>query len=108
MKISLHFLKTERMQVVLILLFILGSGYLTVRFVMLPQREMAEQNRTVREQMAQSRYASLSTTNMQVIAEHELASLRTLSNEWARISERLSAFPSQAAQIGRASCRERV
>lgn len=100
MKISLHFLKTERMQVVLILLFILGSGYLTVRFVMLPQREMAEQNRTVREQMAQSRYASLSTTNMQVIAEHELASLRTLSNEWARISERLSAFPSQAALQG--------
>lgn len=97
MKISFHFLKTERMQVVLILLFILVSGFLTVRFVVIPQREMADQNELVHDQLAQSRYASLSTTNMLVIVDHESSSLRTLSNEWARIAERLSAFPNQAA-----------
>lgn len=97
MKISFQFLKTERMQVVQILLFIVTSGFLTVRFVVLPQRDMAEQNLTVREQLARSRYASLSTTNMLAIAEHESAGILALSNEWARISERLSAFPSQAA-----------
>jgi hypothetical protein len=97
MKISFQFLKTERMHVVLILLFILASGFLTVRFVVIPQRDMAEQNLTVREQLARSRYASLSTTNMLAIAEHESACIKTLSNEWARIAERLSAFPSQTA-----------
>jgi len=92
---SLDFLKTERMQVVLILLFVLVSAFLTVEFVLLPQREMAEQNRSVHEQLAGSRYASLSITNMQAIAEHEAANLQTLSNEWARIAERLATFPNQ-------------
>jgi hypothetical protein len=96
MKIPLHFLKTERMQVVLILLFVMVSGFLTIRFVVLPQRDMAEQNSLVREQLARSRYASLSITNMLVIAEHEAASVQLLSNEWARIAERLSAFPNQS------------
>ncbi len=95
MKISFDFLKTERMQVVLILLFVLTSGLLTLRFVVLPQREMAEQNRLVREQLAASRYAAFSITNMLTIAEHESSCIKTLSNEWARIAERLSAFPNQ-------------
>ena len=88
---SLDFLKTERMQVAFILLFVLVSAFLTVNFVLLPQRELAEQNRMVREQLAGSRYASLSITNMQAIADHESANLRTLSNEWSRIAERLAA-----------------
>lgn len=95
MKLVLHFIKTERMQVVFILLFVLVSLFLTIYFVVLPQRELAENNRMVREQMESSRYASLSITNMQFIADHESANLRTLSNEWARIAERLASFPNQ-------------
>ena len=94
-KPSLDLLKTERMQVVLILLFVLVSAFLTVRFVLLPQREMAEQNRSVREQLARSRYANLAITNMLTIADHESANLQALSNEWARIAERLATFPNQ-------------
>ena len=92
---SLQFLKTERMQVVLILLFIFVSAFLTVRFVLLPQREMEEQNRQVREQLDSSRYAHLSLTNMLALADHESVNLRILSNEWARIAERLATFPNQ-------------
>ncbi len=96
-KAALRFLKTERMQVVFILLFVLVSLFLTVYFVVLPQHELYENNRMVREQLEGSRYASLSITNMQRIADHELANLRTLSNEWSRIAERLAAFPNQTA-----------
>ena len=92
---SLHFLKTERMQVVLILLFVLASACLTVRFVLIPQRDLAETNRNVRAQLEGSRYASLALTNMQAIADHEAANLVTLSNEWSRIAERLATFPNQ-------------
>lgn len=84
------------MQVVFILLFVLFSAFLTVRFVVTPQRELAENNRMVREQLDQSRYANLSLINMQAIADHEAANLTTLSNEWSRIAERLATFPNQA------------
>lgn len=94
-RLPLHFLKTERMQVVLILLFVLLSGFLTVSFVVFPQLDMQEENRMVREQLDSSRYASLSIINMQRIAEHETSNLRTLSNEWSHIAERLAAFPNQ-------------
>ena len=86
---------TERAQVVLIMLFIVVSAFCTVRFVVVPQREMAENNRMVREQLESSRYANLSIANMQTIADHEAAVLGQLSNEWSRIAERLSAFPNQ-------------
>lgn len=95
MKFSFRLLKTERMQVVFILLFVLVSLFLTIRFVVLPQRELSDNNRMVREQLQGSRYASFSLTNMQAIASHESSSLQTLSNEWARIAERLSTFPNQ-------------
>ena len=100
MKFSLHFLKTERMQVVLILLFVLASGFLTVRYVVIPQRQMAEDNRLVREQLASSRYANLSLSHMQTLAERELDTLRTVSNEWYRIAERLSSFGNLDAMPG--------
>jgi len=96
-RLPLHFLKTERMQVVLILLFVLLSGFLTVSFVVFPQLDMQEENRMLREQLDGSRYASLSITNMQRIAEHETSNLRALSNEWAHIAERLASFPNQTA-----------
>ena len=88
-------LSTERAQVVLIMLFIVVSAFCTVRFVVIPQREMAESNRSVREQLESSRYANLSIANMQAIADHEAAILTQLSNEWSRIAERLTAFPNQ-------------
>ena len=88
-------LSTERMQVVSILLFVLFSAFLTVRFVVIPQRELAENNRMVRGQLEHSRYANLSLINMQAIASHESANLITLSNEWSRIAERLATFPNQ-------------
>lgn len=96
---SLHILSTERMQVVFILLFVLVSAFLTVRFVMLPQREMAANNRSVRTQLESSRYASLAISNMLAMAEHETANLTTLSNEWHRIAARLAAFPDQTALL---------
>ncbi len=92
---SLQLLRTERMQVVLILFFVLISAFLTIRFVLIPQRELAENNRMVRQQLESSRYANLSLPNMQAIADHETANLVTLSNEWSRIAERLAAFPNQ-------------
>ena len=92
---ALHFLKTERMQVVLILLFVLFSAFMTVRFVVLPQRELAENNRLVRDQLEGSRYAKISIANMKAIADQEAADLTTLSNEWSRVAERLATFPNQ-------------
>lgn len=92
---SLHFLTTERMQVVFILLFVLASAFLTFRFVTVPQREMAANNKSVRSQLESSRYASLAISNMLSIAEHESANLATLSNEWHRIAARLAAFTDQ-------------
>jgi hypothetical protein len=92
---SFHFLTTERMQVVFILLFILASAFLTFRFVTLPQREMAASNKSVRAQLESSRYASLAISNMLTIAEHESANLAALSNEWHRIATRLAAFTDQ-------------
>ena len=92
---AFRLLSTERAQVVLIMLFIVVSAFCTVRFVVIPQREMAESNRSVREQLEGSRYANLSIANMQAIAEHETATLAQLSNEWSRIAERLTAFPNQ-------------
>jgi Tfp pilus assembly protein PilO len=97
-KISLQFLWTERMQVVFILLFVLISLFLTIQFVVFPQRELSENNRAVREQLESSRYASLSLSNMQSIANHESANLLSLSNEWSRIAERLTSFPNQKAE----------
>jgi hypothetical protein len=88
-------LKTERAQVVLILLFVAASAFCTVRFVVTPQRRVAEENRSVRERLESSRYAKFSIENMQAMADHESANLTRLSNEWARIAERLAAFPNQ-------------
>jgi len=96
-KPSLQVLATERMQVVLILLFVVVSAILTLQFVVRPQRELTENNRMVREQLEGSRYASLSITNMQAIAEHESANLVALSNEWSHIAERLATFPNQTS-----------
>lgn len=93
MKRSLHFLKTERMQVVLILLSILISAFLTVRLVVIPQRATAREIRDNRDQLEHSRFANLSLTNMQIIANHELTNIRELSNQWARIEERIATFP---------------
>lgn len=93
---SLDFLKTERMQVVLILLVIVASAFLTVRFVLLPLRRQAEENRETRVKLEGDKYANLSIANMQAIAAHEEQNLQALSNMWSRVAERLSTFPVQA------------
>ena len=92
------FLKTERMQVILILAFVLLSAFLTIRLIVLPQRETAEENWQVRQKLEASRYANQSFANMQAIADHERENLQSLSNEWSRIAERLASFPSHATQ----------
>ena len=86
---------TERAQVVLIILFIAVSAFCTVQFVVFPQREMAENNSSVRAQLESSRYAKFSITDMQAMSSLESANLTQLSNEWFRIAERLAAFPNQ-------------
>ncbi len=93
--LSLQFLKTERAQVILILVFILVSAFLTVRFVVIPQREMADNNTMVRQQLDSSRYAKIPISSMKALAEQEAGNLVSLSNEWARIAERLATFPNQ-------------
>lgn len=90
--------RTERAQVVCILLFIVLSAFLTLRYVVVPQREMANENMMVRSQLESSHYASIAITNMLAIAEHENANLAQLSNEWFRIAERLSTFSNGHAQ----------
>ena len=83
------FVKTERMQVILILLFVLLSAFLTVNFVVLPQRDMTEENQNVREKLKTSYYVDQSFTNMQMIAGHEHTNLSALSNEWLHVADRL-------------------
>jgi hypothetical protein len=92
--------RTERAQIVFIILFIAASAFCTVRFVVLPQRELAENNRAVRKQLEGSRYARHSIASMQTMADLEATNLSQLSNEWFRIAARLSAFPEQDAQHG--------
>ena len=91
----IDFVKTERMQVILVLVFVVVSAFLTVNFVVLKQRDTAEQNRNQRQQLETSRYANQSFANMQAIADHERANLQSLSNEWARIAERLTSLEAQ-------------
>ena len=91
----LNLLSTERAQVILIILFIAISAFCTVQFIVFPQRDMADNNRSVREQLENSRYSKFSITDMQAMAKLEDANLTQLSNEWARIAERLAAFPNQ-------------
>ena len=92
------FMKTERMQVILILAFVILSAFLTVNFIVLPQRETAEKNLQVRQKLESSRYANQSFANMKAIADHERKNLHTLSNEWSRIAERLTSFSNQTSQ----------
>ena len=91
----LRLFATERAQVVFIILIIAISAFCTVQFVVLPQRAMADNNRSVREQLESSRYAKFSIADMQAMATLETTNLTQLSNEWARIAERLAAFPNQ-------------
>lgn len=93
-------LKTERAQVVLILLLIAISAFCTINFVVLPQREMAHNNHSVREQLESSRYAKLPVSEMQRMSEHEAINLKQLSNEWARVAGRLATFPNQTVESG--------
>jgi len=84
------FVKTERMQVILILLFVILSVFLTVNFVVLEQLRTAEANRNLRDKLENSQYASQSFANMHTIADQARANLLILSNEWVQIAERLA------------------
>ena len=89
------FVKTERMQVILILLFVILSVFLTVNFVVLEQLRTAEDNKEVRDKLQNSKYANQSFANMNLIAEQERANLQILSNEWMRITKRLATLQDQ-------------
>lgn len=94
-RLNLDFLKTERAQVICIIVFIVIGLYCTITFVVTPQRRMAEQNRSVRSRLARSKFAAYSINSMQTVASHEIQNLEKLSNEWARISARLTTFEDQ-------------
>ncbi|MFO7936248.1 MAG: hypothetical protein R6V06_01405 [Kiritimatiellia bacterium] len=94
-RLNLDFLKTERAQVVFILLMIAAGFFCTIRFVVIPQRHIAEKNQLVRKRLERSKYAAYSINGMQQVAQHEQHNLERLSNEWARISARLSSFENQ-------------
>lgn len=94
-RFNLDFLKTERAQVIFIILLIVFGLFSTIRFVAIPQRRMAENNKTVRRRLARSKYSEYSISSMRQVAKHELQNLEKLSNEWARISARLTSFEDQ-------------
>lgn len=94
---SLKFLKTERMQVVYILVCILLALICAFRFVWQPLHEKAEEYAQVREALEGSRYAEISTASIQKLAKAEDETLGSLSNEWVRIAKRLDTFPGQVA-----------
>ncbi len=89
-------LKTEKAQVVFIILLIVAGIFSTVRFVVLPQRQMTEANQSVRQRLARSKFVDYSINGMQTVANHELQNLEQLSNEWARIAARLTTFEDQS------------
>lgn len=95
-RFNLDFLKTERAQVICIMFLIIIGLYCTINFVVKPQRRMAEQNRSVRNRLARSKFAPYSIDSMQTVATHELQNLEKLSNEWARITARLTSFEDQS------------
>ncbi len=95
-RFNLDFLKTERAQVICIILMIGVGLFSTIRFVVIPQRDMAENNQAIRRRLARSKYAAYSISSMQQVAQHELQNLGKLSNEWARISVRLTSFEDQS------------
>ncbi|MCL2104414.1 MAG: hypothetical protein FWH21_05075 [Kiritimatiellaeota bacterium] len=84
------FVKTERMQVILILLFVILSIFFTVQFVVLEQLNTAQELRNERDGLNASQYASQSSANLLAIVEQERANLNTISNEWSRIAKRLA------------------
>jgi len=89
------FVKTERMQVILILMFVLISAFLTINFIVLKQFDTREQHQNQIQEMSSNPYASQSTENMETIKGHEQTNLQSLSNEWAQIAERLTALQPQ-------------
>lgn len=97
---ALKFLKTERMQVIFILLFIVLCMVLTVHLAVIPQREVNRQNKEVREKLENHKFAKISMTNILALAQAENESLKSLSNEWARICQRLETFPNQTLGPG--------
>jgi hypothetical protein len=97
---ALNFLKMERMQVLFILLFIIISAILMVNLVVLPQQELAQQNRDVREKLENHKFAKISMAKIQELAKQESNNLKDLSNEWSRICQRLETFPNDAASAG--------
>ena len=93
---NLDILKTERAQVIFILLFIVAGLFCTIRFVFIPQRQMAADNKIVRNQLTRSKFAGYSINSMQTVSKHEMQNLQKLSNEWARVAARLTAFEDQS------------
>lgn len=94
-RFNLDILKTERVQVICIILLICAGLFSTIRFVVIPQRRMAANNQLVRRRLASSEYSAYSINSMQQVAQHELQNLGKLSNEWARIAARLTSFEDQ-------------
>lgn len=88
-------LKMERIQILLILLAIVMAAILMVRFVILPQHDLQERNRVVREELENHRFTKIPIENIQNLANEEDQQLAGLSNEWAKISARLETFPEE-------------
>jgi len=93
---NLDFLKTEKAQVVCIILLIAVGIFCTFRFVVVPQQRMNEANKMVRNRLARSEFVDYSINGMHSVANHELQNLQKLSNEWARITARLTSFEDQS------------
>ena len=96
---------SERTQVALILFLTLGALFATWYFLLLPQRQMAEENENKRRELEASKYAHVSIPALQQAVEAEKANAARLEHEWARTTERLATFANQAvlrrAEVGR-------
>jgi len=95
-KSDLDILKTERAQVIFILLFIIAGLFGTIRYVVFPQRQMANENKNIRYQLGRSKFTGYSINSMQTVAQNQMHNLNQLSNEWARIAARLSSYEDQS------------
>lgn len=97
---SLQILKTERMQVVYILLAIVLGIILTFNYVWSPLQQKKEELESVRSELERHRFANVSPIEIKALRNAEMKNYVSLSNEWERIRQRMETFPSQILTPG--------
>lgn len=100
-----RFRLSEREQVVSIIVLAV-AGLLTIWLLLVrPQTRLAEENKTIRRQLGNSLYATMSMESLSQAAERESAADKRLAHEWHQARDRLATFSNQQtlrkAELGR-------